>query len=249
MKNRVRSLAGIIFAALLCFALPALSQNTNMYFNGGYQGDAYCGGSEGCVATGFYDGTINGVQVGPGQPGGPGMICDDYNHNIYAGESWTANGINAATLNVNNIGQTEFGSFLGGGTAALQGYTELAYLVNQMFTIGPGNSAAQSALSQAIWFITSGGSSTANQGGVLTGLALTYYNMAVAFLTGGGNLSDFANLWIYTPSPNDGPQEMWSLVAVAEGGTALMYLLLAGASCFGAMFFRSRNQNAKPGMA
>lgn len=247
MKNRVRGLVGLVFAALLCFALPALGQNTNMYFNGGYQGDAYCGGSEGCVATGFYDGSINGVNVGPSQSS-PGMICDDYNHNIVSGESWTANGIDAAALNVNNIGQTEFAGFFGGGTAALQGYTELAYLVNQMFTTSP-NSATQSALSQAIWFISSGGTSTANQKGVLTGLALTFYNNAVAFLNAGGNLSGFANLWIYTPSPNDGPQEMWSTVMVPEGGAAWMYLLLAGVSCFGAMFFRSRNQASKPGMA
>src|SRR5205085_3824599 len=51
-----------------------------------------------------------------------------------------------------------------------------------------------------------------SQGGVLTGAALTLYNSAVSFATGGGSLSDFANLWLYTPLPNNGPQEMWGTV-------------------------------------
>ncbi len=236
MKNRVRGLA-VVAAALLCFALPALGQNTNVFFNGGFQGDIYGGGADGNVGTGFYDGSINGVIVGPGGSS-PGMVCDDYSHDITAGESWTANGINAASLNAGNIGQTEFGAAIG-----LSGYTEIAYLVNQMFSTNP-NSATQSAISQAIWFITSGGAST--KGGLLAGAALTFFNNAIAF---GGSLSDFANLWVYTPLPNNGPQEMWGVVAVPEGGAALLYLLLAGVSCFGAMFFRSRKQGAKSLMA
>jgi len=116
-------------AGFLCFAASAVGQNVNMFFNGGTQGDAFCGGSEGCVATGFYDGSINGVNVGPGQPGGPGMICDDYNDNIYAGEQWTASGIQASTLNASNISQTLFGGGVG-GVSGIQIYTELAYLVN-----------------------------------------------------------------------------------------------------------------------
>lgn len=35
--------------------------------------------------------------------------------------------------------------------------------------------------------------------------------------------------------------------AVPEGGTPLMYLLLAGLSCFGAMVLRSRRQASMPG--
>jgi hypothetical protein len=36
------------------------------------------------------------------------------------------------------------------------------------------------------------------------------------------------------------PQEMW--IVTPEGGAAMMYLLLAGATCFGAMLFSSRNR-------
>ncbi len=35
------------------------------------------------------------------------------------------------------------------------------------------------------------------------------------------------------------------VVPVPEGGTGLMYVLLAGVSCFGAMFLHSRSQRAK----
>src|SRR5256885_4157570 len=81
------------------------------------------------VATGFYDGSINGVAVGPGQPGGLGMICDDFRDNIYSGETWTANGVNASTLTSSNLAQTLFG-----GSIGLTGYQQVAYLVYQMFS-------------------------------------------------------------------------------------------------------------------
>jgi hypothetical protein len=36
---------------------------------------------------------------------------------------------------------------------------------------------------------------------------------------------------------------MWTeALGVPEGGAAFMFLLLAGVSCFGAMFFKYRNQ-------
>jgi len=226
-KNRVCVRAGFIILAALCFALPALGQNSNLYFNGGYQGDVWCGGSEGCVATGLYDGSINGVQVGPGQPGGPGMICDDYNHNISTGESWTANGIDAANLSASNIDSTQFGKSIG-----LTGYTELAYVVNLMFTTNPGSSQ-QSVYSQVLWAITGGVSYSQ-----LTAAAQTLYTWVTTHSL--PSLSTYANLWLYTPTNQtaDGPQEMWGEVAALEGGATWTYLLLAGVSCFGAMFFR-----------
>ena len=38
-----------------------------------------------------------------------------------------------------------------------------------------------------------------------------------------------------------GTKVIASVQTVPEGGGALIYLLLAGASCFGAIFFSSRN--------
>jgi hypothetical protein len=220
-------------AVFLFFSVPfVLGQNTNMSFNGGYQGSNWTYGGE-TVGTGFYDGSINGVAVGPGQPGGPGMICDDFRDNVFSGETWTANAINASSLTSSNLSQTLFGTSIG-----VVGYQEVAYLAYQMFTTSP-SAPTQAAYSEAIWALTGSGVDPSK----LTGLALTLYNSVNA---GGETLtgSQLASLWIYTPNPR-GPnqaQEMWGRVAVPEGGSALGYLFLAGLCCFGAMFARSRRQ-------
>ena len=223
----------LFFAAALLFVPSVLGQNTNMSFNGGYQGSNWTYNGE-TVGTGFYDGSINGTQVGPGQSS-PGMICDDFKDNIYSGETWTANAINAASLTSSNIGQTLFGAAIG-----VTGYQEVAYLVYQMFTPSP-NAATQATYSEAIWALTGSGVDPK----ALTGLALTLYNNVKA---GGETLtaSQLASLWIYTPNPLGlyQAQEMWGMVPVPvpEGGAAVGYLLLAGLCCFGAMFVRSRRQ-------
>ncbi len=235
----MKKIGFLTVSAMLVVLVPSLfAQNTSLSFNGGYQGDNWNYGNE-TVGTGFYDGSINNVAVGPGQAGGPGMICDDFNDNVYAGETWTANGINAASLTNANKGQTLFGLTIG-----IQGYTELAYLVNQMFTTNP-NSAAQAAYSEAIWALTGGVLPSA-----LTGDALKFYNTALSLFTSGKiSLSQFSNLWIYTPNPR-GPneaQEMWGRVPVPEGGAAMAYLILAGLTCFGAIFWRSRSRSVAAG--
>lgn len=220
----------LFFAAALLFVPSVLGQNTNMSFNGGYQGSNWTYNGE-TVGTGFYDGSINGVAVGPGQPGGPGMICDDFKDNITSGETWTANAINASSLTSSNIGQTLFGTSIG-----VVGYQEAAYLVYQMFTTSP-DAATQAAYSEAIWALTGSGVDPSK----LNTTAWKLYND----VKGGGETltsSQLASLWIYTPNPL-GPnqaQEMWGRVAVPEGGAALGYLFLAGLCCFGAMFLRSR---------
>ena len=230
----MKKLVFLSVAVILFSSVPlALGQNTNMSFNGGYQGINWTYGGE-TVGTGFYDGSINGVAVGLGQPGGPGMICDDFGDNIFSGETWTANAINASSLTSNsNLTQTLFGTSIG-----FVAYQEVAYLAYQMFTTSPG-APTQAAYSEAIWALTGSGVDP----GKLTGLALTLYNNVTA---GGETLtgSQLASLWIYTPNPR-GPnqaQEMWGTVAVPEGGSTVGYLFLAGLCCFGAMFARSRRQ-------
>jgi hypothetical protein len=229
----------VIFGVLLCFALPAFGQNSNLSFNGGFQGDVWCGGSEGCVGTGLYDGTINGQQVGPSGAGGLGMICDDYKHNIYAGESWTANGINASSLNASNINSTQFGNAIG-----LTGYTELAYVVNLMFT-NP-SSAQQSVYSQVIWALTGGVSYSQ-----LSSAAQSLYSWVIANAGKLPSLSTYVNLMLYTPTnqSGSGPQEMWGQnMQAAEGGAAFLYMLMAGVACFAAIR-GSRTQRAKRALA
>jgi hypothetical protein len=178
---------------------------------------------------------MNGVNVGSGHAV-PGMICDDYFDNITAGEHWTANGISAASLNASNIGSlTMFGNTM--GSAAIQDYTEIAYLASQMFFANP-TQAQQAAISEAIWFISSGGSSNA---GIPSMTELGYLTAALTAWGNGATLGQYGNLDIYNPtSGSPRPQEMWSLVAVPEGGAALSYLFLASLGCAGAIFVRFR---------
>jgi hypothetical protein len=223
----------LIVSALILLSVACVAQNTTINFNGSWQGDTYCGGPDGCVGTGFYDGSINGVNVGPSQPGGPGMICDDYNDLIYAGETWKANGVNVGSLNSGNILTTMFGATIG-----LHGYAELAYLVNQMFTTNP-TTAQLSAYSQALWYLTGGLTWSS-----ISAAAQSFVNTAISCAKANNySLSQYANLMLYTPSklgPGE-PQEMWGMVRVPEGGSMLLYLGMCGLTCLAGMLFRRPN--------
>ena len=219
----------------LSFSPIASSQTTVPTSFDGYYSAVSCAGPEGCVGAGLYGGNINGVNVGPGNAVG-GMICDDYFDNITAGAN------PAGSLNAGNIGtQTLFGAAM--GSAAIQDYAEVAFLVSQMFSTS--NPTQQAAISEAIWYITSGGASN-------IGSALGYVTEASTAWTNGINLSQYANLYIFTPTSWSGsgrPQEMWSEVSVPEGGATLAYVFMAGLACFGAMVLKSRRQMSARGPA
>ena len=102
MKIRIGIISAAVIVVALSFApLVAGQTSTSMSFDGTYSAVS-CIGPEGCVGAGLYGGTINGVTVGAGQAV-PGMICDDYFDNITSGETWTATGVSAASLNVRAI--------------------------------------------------------------------------------------------------------------------------------------------------
>jgi hypothetical protein len=239
MKSSLIRRGPFIALALWCFAALSFAQNSTLTYSGA-QGTAWCGGSKGCTATGFYDGSINNVSLGPSQQGGPGFISDDYSQSLSMGKSWSANGINVASLSGANLSsQTMFGSSIG-----MNGYAELAFLVNQMFSTHP-SALVQQGYSEALWYITSAGK-------------LSYFSLsltakvlvieAIAYVSLHGNsLSQYANLWLYNPTGAAGG-EMWGKVSVPEGGAAFLYLLLAAMACLGAMLFRSR-PNRTPKMA
>jgi hypothetical protein len=244
MKYRAIRLAAIAGSALFCFGLPVMGQVT-VQFTGGYS--TTFSNSDGSFGAGIYSANINGA------PSASGIICDDYKDEVTSGETWTANAIQASALNAGNIGNTLFGnnnSNLGTTGIGLPGYAEVATLVSMMFgnisTYGSITGVTQSELSSAIWFIT------ANPAGI-SGLDTTAQALVAAVQAAfGGNthkaqayLATLTNLWILTPTPQGKgePQEMWT-VSVPEGGAAFLYLLLAGVSCFGAMFVSSRRQAA-----
>jgi len=265
MKIRVGGLAAIIGCAALCLTLPALGQNsiTLTGVNGSTSSDnggnllsssesinQYPNGMD--VYTGIYYSTVDGTAMTP-------TICDDFNHNVNLGETWSATAVNTQSLNANNITQLEFG---GGANAAVV-YLEVATLVSEIFTLNnstgtfDGLKVSGTDLSEAIWDITTPGGI---KGITANALALVGYLEGTGTY-GFGNYTaaqalaylNKLNLWILTPSPNNGPQEFWApggpSYNVPEGGSALLYLLLAGASCFGAMFFRYRSEFANRGLA
>jgi hypothetical protein len=225
MKMKL-ALAAIVGCAALCLALPASGQTYNMVLTGANDGTSYDPVSGGNAYGGFYQATINGVATN--------IICDDAQDNVSVGLTWKATELNATQIAA-NLGSTMFGSTIG-----VIGYAEVATLVEDMFN--PATSQAdRDALSSAIWAITY------NQGASgLSGTALAYYNGVITEF--GGNvaaattaLASDGNLTLLTPYPDHTPgsadsQEYWT---VPEGGAALLYLLLAGMACFGAMRFRS----------
>jgi hypothetical protein len=233
--------------AFLCAGLTAFGQNTSVTLtgvNGSTSAGDLCSTASGCedVYTGLYYATVGGATNSP-------IICDDFNHNVTIGENWSATAINTSALNITNITGLEFGGGANGQGVA-QVYAEVADLVSEIFSLNNGSGSfggrtdvTGTDLSEAIWYITTPGH--------ITGTGLSANAVAlVAYVEGmfGGDTTQQAlnylhtlSLWILTPSPNNGPQEMWAL-NVAEGGAALLYLLLAGLFCSFAIFKRKRER-------
>jgi hypothetical protein len=240
MKIKAGGLGTIASAALLCLGLPSFGQTVvSVDFTGGYS--TTFANSSGDFGAGIYTGTINGASS-------PGIICDDFNDDVTSGEKWNAKAYEASSLASGNIGSTLFGNTIG-----LTGYAEVATLVSMMFGNTPNSyggitGITQSEIASAIWDITTPGG--------INGLdAKATALVAAVEAAFSGNVSKattylatLTNLWILTPDPLTGvgsgePQEMWTEgLKVPEGGAAFMFLLLAGASCFGAMFFKYRSR-------
>jgi hypothetical protein len=240
MKINAGRLAIIAGAALFCLGLPAHGQTVvNVDFTGGYS--TTFANSSGDFGAGVYTATINGGSS-------PGIICDDFNDEVTSGEKWKAKAYEASSLASGNIGSTLFGNTIG-----LTGYAEVATLVSMMFGNTPNSyggitGITQSEIASAIWDITTPGG--------ISGLDKTAKALVAAVeSTFGGNVSKatsylatLTNLWILTPDPLTGvgsgePQEMWTEgLSMPEGGSALMFLLLAGGTCFGAMFLKYRGR-------
>jgi hypothetical protein len=117
-----------------------------------------------------------------------------------------------------------------------------------MFMHGVGHPDVQSSISQAIWYLTA---NAVTPGTILWASLDSGAQTLVTYVTTHTlpALSTYADLWLYTqPFAPPAMQEMWGQVPVPEGGAALMYLLLAGVTCFGAMFY-SRRRTAMGGLA
>lgn len=208
----------IIAVAILCLVPCAIAQTDTLTYTGFYSGSDYGYG------TGPY-----GVQIGTTTYN---MICDDFYDEIGSGQSWTA-----TAHTYSDLTNTLFGGQSGASTNYAEAIT-LAYAL--LFnTQGTAGSYTNNMIQFAIWAIFD---PAAVQGKV----SLTDWNAIQAWITWAKtnqlSLSALANWIIWTPANcqagNCGGQEFFQYVP--EGGAALGYLLFAGVSCFGAMFFRRR---------
>jgi|HubBroStandDraft_4_1064222.scaffolds.fasta_scaffold385577_1 hypothetical protein len=167
------------------------------------------GSSANGVYTSPYFATVNGGQ-------GVGIICDDYWHEVYIGESWWATANTFSTL--------DQARFQGPDSAStLLMYEEAAFLIEQL-ALDPG---ATNDISFAIWSIFSPGvPSTANSGWWLA------YAQSQTYAPG-----EFANFEILTPTDSGpgSPQEY--LVMVPEPAS----LPLLGSGLFALGVFRKRS--------
>jgi hypothetical protein len=243
MKIKLGGLAAIIGATVLFLALPALGQvPVTVTFNGPGAGDGVATLTDSqrtdTAYTGIYNATISGLGANTSA-----VVCDDLNDNINLGQTWNASGIRIQDLNASNIDGTEFGATIG-----VAGYVEVAQLVALLSyggtTLGNISGITASDISEAIWAVTT-------PGGITSGLSSNAIKLAAWVTNVYGPMANdpqelyewqlaFGSIFVLTPSPNGGGQELLvqtadSAVQVPEGGAALLYLLLAGAACFGAM--------------
>jgi hypothetical protein len=217
MINSTQKWWGVAALALLCFA-PCAFANSSLTMTGA--GNNVMEG----VYVGPYYATVNGAANTP-------VICDDFADESYIGHSWNFTANNFSSL----------GSALWGNQTA--NYDAAAWLTLQMLSLNsnPNNATQVGYLSYAIWSLFDqnalNGLNSTQQTGVNSWLGLVPLN-----LTPG----QFANFVILTPQgctggPGSCPGQEFMTV-VPEGGSAAIYLLLAGLSCFGAMLFRRRRQ-------
>ncbi len=240
-KVKSRALAYIATAgAFFCFGASLSAQGVVTVKFTGSHSTTWDG-----LDAGIYGGDINGNAS-------PGIICDDFADETYNGESWKANAYEASQLTATDpsTGKPYLDDTLFGSKIGVNGYAEMGMLVSMMFSGTSSFSGitgiTQAELASAIWDI--------GMGGDLKGLldaktSLLISDLQSYFKTHSATayLDSLTNLWILTPSVKGlgEPQEMWTDdLAVPEGGAALLYLLIAGASCFGALFMKKRKLGA-----
>jgi hypothetical protein len=255
LSKKVRASWWVGVAALLLLAPFAFSQDSVdlTLINGGND-----------TMDGIYVGPYNAAQSSNGQPAqNVQIICDDFEHQVSPGESWTATVTSVSSLGSNPQGLTWSNTSAGGSAlfgnnnnltfSTQQGYYAMAYLASQMLPLSGNQANAQQVgyLAYAIWAVFDA-SAVKSWLGANSNAWAQVQILAENALDGKDGVfsaSEFAGWEILTPNCSTHgscmqgqPQEF--LEFVPEGGTALMYLLLGGLTCFGTMFLKSRRRRA-----
>jgi hypothetical protein len=236
IKMKLRSIAYIATAGaiLSCLGVTSRAQSDTVKFSGSYS--TTWDGDD----AGIYGGTVNGSTS-------PGFVSDDFTGQIHSGESWQGNAIDVSQLTATDpsTGKPYLDNTLFGSKIGVAGYAEMAMLVSMMFNGSTSfnviTGLTQSELSSAIWAIGSG-----NLEGLDAKTLLLIVDLGVYFSTHSATayLDSMSNLWILTSSSG----EVWTEgLSVPEGGAALLYLLIAGVSCFGGLLMQRRRLAAVSG--
>lgn len=153
------------------------------------------------------------------------VMCDDYTHHVWIGESWSATIQTFATL-----GGTRFGS------GHFQQYAEAAWLFEQFL----GNPSSAGNINFAVWALFNYSTVTANTAGWTAG-AQNWYSAAQAWFTANCNAStgvcqgtNLSQFFFFTPTNLTGsnsPQEYIAMIPTAEPASIALVaggLLLLG---------------------
>jgi len=236
MSQGKRGLWGAGLAMLLFFVPCAVGQGSasiNMNNGGPYSMNG--------VYVGPYNATVNGQSAQ--------IICDDWAHDTYQNESWTAN-----VTNFSNLGSSQVPMWSGQSGASTL-YADAAWLATQMVSTEKQTGLSQTQinntegyLAYALWSLFNPNALNGLNSSQLQGV-----DAVLSSIPNGLTPSQYANFFIYTPDlsqpitcnggncPTHPPQEFLGFT-VPEGGSALLYLLLAAVSCFGAIVLRHRRQ-------
>jgi hypothetical protein len=225
-----RGLLGVGLAMLMFLVPCALGQGSvgiNMSSGGPYVMNG--------VYVGPYSATVNGQASQ--------IICDDWAHDTYLNESWTAN-----VTNFSNLGSSSLPMWLGKSGASTL-YADAAWLATQMLLPANQSTSAEGYLAYALWSLFNPNALNGLSASQMAGVNSWLYKIPAGLTP-----SQYANFFIYTPDlsksitcgggncPTAPPQEFLGFISAPEGGAALLYLLLAAASCFGAIVLRQRRQ-------
>jgi len=161
--------------------------------------------------------TADGVYIGPytatisGTPGSVQVICDDYTHDSYVGETW-----NAYVSSFPGLTDVRFT-----GSSETQNYDEVAYLANILFNLDGTNNAEADALQFAIWDVFDPSAiATSTCFGAVSQDCVNYWLTMAASQS--YYVGEFPNILIYTPESSGNPQEF--IVETPEPGALLLLL-------------------------